>query len=966
MLHQLNKNQEIFVGRLNVLCKLFVAPLLHDAKTPKPKIIIGRANIHAAVFFTSIRDIYTLEANFLAEMKATEGKLVRTLLVLENNAPLRRIYGAFMSKFEILFKHLTSLQTASNLAFVEFLDGVADALEKSSESVDFTNALAKKSDWTVHAEKEVKRCVKNEMIARSDKANVIMQHMVHLLYEVWTHLDSFAAALDLVAEKYSHQRLPSEFSRAKEASRSAAAYVKIELKVSRQREKTHSLEERWGMALRKPGRLLIKEGHLTKVSRKSNIRYAFLLFSDVMMYGAQGTSVGGLNATVTHHRTLELVDMNVKFCSKPLAFQILSPKKSFEVICDNLDDKMSWFGEIESAIRKICGNKTGNFADSTPGGGDGAAVNRRASSAAAVWRQDKDAKQCHVCSRKFTTIWRRHHCRRCGEVVCDACSKSRVPMSKFLTISSDSDKLARVCDSCNGIIKAPESWKEDPNETNILVGQFDHLALPPEQKANPNMTKRQRIAHEIFETELSYVSSLTNLCTVFVEPLLADAESRYISIGKICMMNSPDNLTSMSVFLTSVRQLQTIGVELLHAIHDRVKGWTDDRTIGDIFCRYGRLFDLYSVFSDAQEFAASGVVTFAKRSRDFADFVEQGEGRPECRGQNLQSLLIMPIQRVLRYRMLLDELRKDLIKRGHESHRDIVLIDEALNKIKNAATSINNVIKVRENQQELLELESKWNGYECSKAGRTIIKHGNLIKKCRRADKQFYFALFSDVLIYGRRSKEALGTTNRYVHHREIQLEVAKVVSVLDDGDKSAAEQSENAKAFQVYSDKKTFVVVAESVEEKEAWLLAIDEAITYQRRRRGTIGIMVEYAAVWVPDRDKLKCTKCNRDFTMLRRRHHCRSCGCLACDDCTSKRVILKHIDSNIPLRCCDACYSKLEQSGGNDDDDDDDDDYFDEQGSQVSKSNSRVNEHSSEIKMQISMQGSLTDSESDDDSE
>ena len=86
-------------------------------------------------------------------------------------------------------------------------------------------------------------------------------------------------------------------------------------------------------------------------------------------------------------------------------------------------------------------------------------------------------------------------------------------------------------------------------------------------------------------------------------------------------MNSPDNLTSMSVFLTSVRQLQTIGVELLHAIHNRVKGWTDDRTIGDIFCRYGRLFDLYSVFSDAQEFAASGVVSFAKRSRDFADFV---------------------------------------------------------------------------------------------------------------------------------------------------------------------------------------------------------------------------------------------------------------------------------------------------------------------------------------------------------
>ena len=190
----------------------------------------------------------------------------------------------------------------------------------------------------------------------------------------------------------------------------------------------------------------------------------------------------------------------------------------------------------------------------------------------------------------------------------------------------------------------------------------------------------------------------------------------------------------------------------------------------------------------------------------------------------------MPIQRVLRYRMLLEEMVKDLRKKGNDGHPDVALLDEALGKIKGAATAINDVIKVRENQQELLELESKWNGYEFSKAGRTIIKHGPLVKRCRRADKPFYFVLFSDVLVYGR--KETLGTVDRYVHHREIQLEHSKVLSISDESEKPVEEQSDDARAFQVLSDQKAFVVMASNVADKDAWVDAVDKAVGRQRVR--------------------------------------------------------------------------------------------------------------------------------------
>ena len=70
LLRQLCETMDVYVRRLDVLLKLFVAPLLHDATHPKPKIIVGRASIHAAVFFTSLRDISTLEANFLEDIRS--------------------------------------------------------------------------------------------------------------------------------------------------------------------------------------------------------------------------------------------------------------------------------------------------------------------------------------------------------------------------------------------------------------------------------------------------------------------------------------------------------------------------------------------------------------------------------------------------------------------------------------------------------------------------------------------------------------------------------------------------------------------------------------------------------------------------------------------------------------------------------------------------------------------------------
>jgi hypothetical protein len=45
------------------------------------------------------------------------------------------------------------------------------------------------------------------------------------------------------------------------------------------------------------------------------------------------------------------------------------------------------------------------------------------------WTDERDRKACQRCNRKFEFFTRKHHCRLCGEVVCDACSCYKAPLN---------------------------------------------------------------------------------------------------------------------------------------------------------------------------------------------------------------------------------------------------------------------------------------------------------------------------------------------------------------------------------------------------------------------------------------------------------------------------------------------------------------------------------------------------------
>lgn len=63
----------------------------------------------------------------------------------------------------------------------------------------------------------------------------------------------------------------------------------------------------------------------------------------------------------------------------------------------------------------------------------------------------------------------------------------------------------------------------------------------------------------------------------------------------------------------------------------------------------------------------------------------------------------------------------------------------------------------------------------------------------------------------------------------------------------------------------------------------------------------------VWIPDEEAPHCMNCSQRFTVIRRRHHCRACGRVLCNNCCSSRARLEYMESS-ETRVCLPCLQVL----------------------------------------------------------
>ena len=89
--------------------------------------------------------------------------------------------------------------------------------------------------------------------------------------------------------------------------------------------------------------------------------------------------------------------------------------------------------------------------------------------------------QCHTCSSRFTLFLRKHHCRQCGRIFCDNCSRARRKLR-----NSPSDELVRVCDGCERMLTLDDDT--DRPSTNNSNNKQPSQPSQPTKPATPTQS----------------------------------------------------------------------------------------------------------------------------------------------------------------------------------------------------------------------------------------------------------------------------------------------------------------------------------------------------------------------------------------------------------------------------------------------------------------------------------------------
>eukprot|EP00164_Ancoracysta_twista_P021562 GFYU01039248.1.p1 GENE.GFYU01039248.1~~GFYU01039248.1.p1 ORF type:complete len:220 (+),score=29.53 GFYU01039248.1:160-819(+) len=86
------------------------------------------------------------------------------------------------------------------------------------------------------------------------------------------------------------------------------------------------------------------------------------------------------------------------------------------------------------------------------------------------WMPDEDTSTCGQCDRSFTFYRRRHHCRICGHLFCDGCSKYRLQIL---------GERFRVCDNCYASHQPPPVVKQSRDSLRTSQELYNEEQILP-------------------------------------------------------------------------------------------------------------------------------------------------------------------------------------------------------------------------------------------------------------------------------------------------------------------------------------------------------------------------------------------------------------------------------------------------------------------------------------------------------
>jgi hypothetical protein len=296
-----------------------------------------------------------------------------------------------------------------------------------------------------------------------------------------------------------------------------------------------------------------------------------------------------------------------------------------------------------------------------------------------------------------------------------------------------------------------------PRRINIKrTATFGANTVDMDKLLRAQQVVRKHVATETLTTEQSYLNSLQTLIRDLLEPI---KRSKVITTDEF-----------QSIF-SNIEQIASDHVRFEQMLRARIGNWEDASILSDIFLKETSFFRNYGPYLANFSKGAVALHYIRKKHLKFDNMIKAFEDElMKTTMATLDSFLIMPVQRLPRYRLLLSDLRK-YTPQSWQEHLDL---ETAVNEVDRVLHELNSHIDKdgAEQIKKLLLIESSIQGeFQIMKPDRKFVREGALtIKKLKPGDKtkpekkklaervkgmKAYFFLFNDLLVICEPLKQA-------------------------------------------------------------------------------------------------------------------------------------------------------------------------------------------------------------------
>uniref|UniRef100_A0A3B3Y8W7 DH domain-containing protein n=1 Tax=Poecilia mexicana TaxID=48701 RepID=A0A3B3Y8W7_9TELE len=246
------------------------------------------------------------------------------------------------------------------------------------------------------------------------------------------------------------------------------------------------------------------------------------------------------------------------------------------------------------------------------------------------------------------------------------------------------------------------------------------LELSPTQGTNGQLTYVDRVVMEIIETERMYVTDLSSI----VEDYLAHI---------IDLRNLPIGHEQVMALFGNIEDIYEFNSELLQCL-DMCEN--DPVAIAHCFVNKSEYFEIYTKYCNNYPNSVA-TLTECMRNKTLAKFFRDRQAALK-RSLPLGSYLLKPVQRILKYHLLLQEIAKhyDPDEEGYG------VIKEAIDTMTGVAWYINDMKRKHEHAVRVQEIQSlliNWKGADLTTCGELVLEGTFPVLRAKNTRTLFLF-----------------------------------------------------------------------------------------------------------------------------------------------------------------------------------------------------------------------------------